>query len=454
MFTSRKLRALLPMPNAQSGIKRWCVAFSGGMDSTVLLHALVELELSEPIHAIHVNHGLSPNAQAWEQHCKAECLSLNVTYTSVCVDVISQGKGLEDAARKARYQAFNENLREGDALLMGHHLDDQAETLLLRLLRGSGPRGLAAMAQERQLAQGVIYRPLLSISRLELEQYAVLEKLDWIEDESNSDERYDRNYLRHQVLPVLLKRWPDALTRFAQTARLCSSNEQLLDAKAQEQLALLEPRQEMLGVSLNWPLLHNFNVTERNQLIRYWLRIEHFSTPEEVHIAELERQFFLLDESKPAAEGAVEWGNVVLRVASERLYALPRKQMWSPDANLSTVLWENLKEPLLLPGEDRLQWLLSSEFGVGLALGWMNSNNAYVAWRQGGERCHPAGKAHSQKLKKLLQALQIPIWLRARVPVIYINGEIAAVGHYWVNQAFSAGLDEKGYTCAWQFPES
>lgn len=458
MFTPEQLLSQLSKTGSPGTVGRWCLAYSGGMDSTVLLHTMAQLKaqhkLPEPIIAIHIHHGLSPNADAWQRHCEQTCATLGIPLTCIRVAVNSTGHGLEQAAREARYTAFDEVLQEGDALLMGHHLDDQAETLLLRLLRGSGPRGLAAMAPERKLARGMVCRPLLGTPRQALLDYAQNQQLSWIEDESNTDERYDRNYLRHQVLPLLLERWPDALTRLGQAAQLCGESEQLLNLEAAKDFAMLEACQVIMGVGLNWEQLKAFNNIRRNNLIRYWLRSEGFSVPGQVHLAEIEKQFFRGEDNwSPAPECAVQWGNVILRVSDGRLVALWRKLMWSPNKAEAVIDWLNPAKPIALPAGDTLQWVKSSVPGVGLAACWMQHKSLQVKWRLGGERCQPAGKAHSQQLKKLLQQWRVPLWLRARIPVIYIEGEIIAIGSYCVNQAFSAPSDQLGFTCQWQFPE-
>ena len=197
-FTPAQLHAFLP---AETGTATWWVALSGGLDSTVLLQSLCALQLPVVIKAVHVNHQLSPFANDWQAQCAALCTRLAVAFEAHSVTVINSGKGIEDAAREARYAVFLRCLGAGDLLLTGHHADDQSETLLLRLMRGTGPRGLAAMAQMRALGEASLWRPLLHFSRAQLETYAKAEQLSWVEDESNTSEVYDRNFLRSQVMP-------------------------------------------------------------------------------------------------------------------------------------------------------------------------------------------------------------------------------------------------------------
>ncbi|HDQ9214135.1 TPA: tRNA lysidine(34) synthetase TilS, partial [Pseudomonas aeruginosa] len=203
---SRLLQALAPWREAGG----WCVAFSGGLDSTVLLHLLAQLARSEALpalSALHVHHGLQAAADGWPAHCQAVCRSLGIPLRVERVQV-AVGGSIEQAARDARYRAFQANLGEGQVLLTAQHLDDQAETLLFRLLRGAGLRGLAAMPASRPLGGGRLCRPLLGVSRAELEAYAQTHRLDWVEDPSNQDPRFSRNYLRREIMPRLASHWP------------------------------------------------------------------------------------------------------------------------------------------------------------------------------------------------------------------------------------------------------
>jgi tRNA(Ile)-lysidine synthase len=208
------------------------VGFSGGLDSTVLLHLLCELLPPERITAVHIHHGLSDNADDWQQHAKALCHSLGVSLVTESVVVNQTGAGLESAARDARYKVFEECLVEDGLLLLGHHADDQVETVLFRLLRGSGARGLSGIPQYRAVGSGHLIRPLLSWPKSSLHAYAKSQQLAWIEDESNQLEQFDRNYLRHSVIPVLAQRWPDYVQGIMRTAEQSGQADQLADSVA------------------------------------------------------------------------------------------------------------------------------------------------------------------------------------------------------------------------------
>ncbi len=212
------------------------VGYSGGLDSTVLLHALAMAHPGK-VRAIHVHHGLHPEADGWAIHCERTCDALGVPLVVARVDVADIAAGPEAAARAARHTAFHAHLHEGEWLALGHHRDDQAETFLLRALRGSGPDGLAAMRPWRRFGAGTLWRPLLGIGRDALLAYARAHGLAWIDDPSNDDDAFDRNFLRNGVMPLLRKRWPQADAVFARSAALCESAHALL---ADNDLADLE----------------------------------------------------------------------------------------------------------------------------------------------------------------------------------------------------------------------
>jgi len=216
------LQALISQRASLQGAERLCVGFSGGADSHSLLHALAELSQREtlpPIVALHVNHGLHGNADAWAMHCGKVASELGVGFHQEVVSVEAAASP-EAQARDARYRAFEAFLKVGDVLLLGHHLDDQVETVLFRLIRGAGPSGLAGMPEHRSLGKGSLLRALLGVSRAQIEHYARVNELNYLTDSSNDDTRFDRNYLRHEVLPLIEARWPGYRSGFVRSASL------------------------------------------------------------------------------------------------------------------------------------------------------------------------------------------------------------------------------------------
>lgn len=424
----------------QPAVRRWVVAYSGGLDSTVLLHALVALKLPAAHCALHINHQLSPHSHDWQRHCAAFCARLNTPFCAATVQVERDGSGIEAAARRARYSMFERFLQPGDCLLQAHHLDDQAETLLLRLLRGSGPRGLAAIRAARELGRGRLYRPLLAVGREQLHAYARAQQLSWIDDESNLDTRFDRNYLRREVLPLLQRRWPDYRRRFQQAAALCAATDQLNRDTAAADLAALGPRAERLGASIDLHGLRAWPQPRRNNVLRYWFSQRQLPLPELVHLQQLQRQ--ILDGGCNSS-AQVAWGEVVLRCYGDRLFCLPRL----PAKPVSAGLRWALRAPLALPAGGSLAAVPAAAGAGRLRL----LEEVEVRHRGGGERCRPHDRNHSQTLKKLLQERRLEPWLRDRVPLIYVGPALAAVGDLWVCKDFTAPPGEPGLRLDWRF---
>lgn len=407
------------------------LAFSGGLDSTVLLHVLKTEGIA--VKALHVNHQLSHNADAWQQHCVRQCENLGCEIVVERVDVKNEGKGIEHAARKARYAVFDHYVKSEDILLVAHHLDDECETLLFRLLRGSGLKGVTGIKKERTLGQGgKIMRPLLPVERKNILEYANIHSLSWVEDESNRDIEFDRNYLREMVLPLFQQRWPNFRKKFATSITLLRETEQLLAEYGQHDLAKCNPRKERLGNSIDLSTLTVWSVPRINHVLRQWLENLGYSLPGLRHLEETQKLFTARDDAAPA----VQFGECELRRYKNRLYCLPRLQSVASPA----MKW-NSAESLQLPDGSRL-----AVSGQSPAL-WPNLE---VKFREGGERCRPQGRDRSQTLKKLLQEYELEPWLRDRVPLIYFNDELIAVGDLWVCKIGVPNTPELAFT--WTYP--
>lgn len=426
-FSSEQLRtylasvfpAMFSADAASSAI--WWIGFSGGLDSTVLLHALAQLHLPVQLRALHINHQISPNADAWQAQCAAFCAQLAIPFHAEKVRVINTGKGIEDAARAVRYAVFEKNLAPNDVLFTAHHANDQAETVLLRLMRGTGPRGLAAMASRRVLGAGLLVRPLLHFSRAELEAYAYAHQLTWVDDESNEDDNYDRNFLRNQVMPLLQERWPEFKRKWQQTADLCAQQEALMEDIAQTDLQNVRPMVARVGQSIDLALLLRLSPTRQQNLLRYWLRLLNCTAPEQLHWQQIEQQIF---NGREDAQARVSWGNVAFQAYQQRLYALP---VQLPEMKLQFEAIQSSKKPRLKAGLPDMR----------------------IAYRMGGERCKPAGRAHSQTLKKLLQEYALEPWLRDKVPLVFSGESLVAVGDLWICAGFVAEEHEAGYELSW-----
>ena len=394
------LKKLAPWRNAPA----WHIAFSGGLDSTVLLHLLASLANTEtlpPLSAVHVHHGLQAAADAWPAHCQSICDNLGVPLSVKRVQV-QPGASLERAAREARYRAFAEVTGAGEVVLTGQHRDDQAETLLFRLLRGAGVRGLAAMPAQRPLAGGYLVRPLLDVSREALEVYAHEHQLKWIEDPSNADSRFSRNYLRHRVLPALTERWPQAVTGLARTAEHLGEAQGLLD-----ELALLDLQAASKASAFPWlglpslalaPLCELSDARQRNAL-RHWLA-PLTRLPDSDHWA----GWHSMRDAKGDAQPLWRLADGEVHRCGQRIWWLPATGSEFSDAAVS---WPDPQNPLELPGNGQLT--LTGEAPEG---------PLEVRYRQGGEILEVPGRGR-RDLKRLLNESGLPGFVRGRLPLLY-----------------------------------
>ncbi len=434
-FSSQALGRILVEELKLPANPRLCVAYSGGVDSHVLLHALAQLRATWPLslRAIHVDHGLQPVSGDWAQHCKRICADLDIDCLIERIEVINQGKdGLEAAARHGRYACFRQHLESGEVLLTAHHQDDQAETVLLQLLRGTGVQGLAGMPQRTPLGTGWLARPLLAFSRRVLEHYAHAENLHWIEDPSNRDLRHGRNLLRHNVFPVLQGHWPTAARRLTQVAQHATEAAGLLDEMARTDLGSCR-----LADGLRVPALAQLPAPRRRNVLRYWIREQGFQTPA---TALLERISVLMESRPRTRQAEIRWGGVALHRYRDLLMLRP-VSLTSPTEPPSD--WDG-RGPLWLPAAG-VQLRLSPTSGAGLARQRLDGASLQVRFRQGGERCQLPGRQHHHKLKKLLQAAGVPPWERARLPLLYVNNALAAIGDRWVCEPYAARPGEPGW---------
>jgi tRNA(Ile)-lysidine synthase len=404
-LTAKLLQNLAPWRNAPA----WHIAFSGGLDSTVLLHLLASTEHLPPLNAIHVHHGLQAAADAWPAHCQSICGRLGVPLRVMRVQV-QPGASLERAARDARYQAFAEVVGAGEVLLTGQHRDDQAETLLFRLLRGAGVRGLAAMPAHRVLAGGHLVRPLLDASRAELQAYAHEHQLTWIDDPSNADTRFSRNYLRHRVVPLLTERWPQAVSSLARTAEHLSEAQDLLDELAQMDLHTADqpssfPWLPLPSLALT-PLRELSDARQRN-VLRHWLT-PLTRLPDSDHWA----SWYSLRDAKRDAQPLWRLTDGELHRCAERIWWVPAT--WS-DFSDASVSWPQPQNPLELPGNGRLE-----------LVGKPPEGPLEIRYRQGGEIVEVPGRGR-RDLKRLLNEGGLPGFMRGRLPLLYQGEQLLAV---------------------------
>lgn len=407
---SRLLLNLAPWRNAAI----WRIAFSGGLDSTVLLHLLAQLAKTESLpalSAIHVHHGLQAVADAWPEHCRSVCAALGVPLQIVRVQV-QPGASLERAARDARYHAFSEVIRPGEVLLTAQHRDDQAETLLFRLLRGAGVRGLSGMPRLRPLGKGHLLRPLLDATRAELEDYAAEHRLHWIEDPSNQDRQFSRNFLRHQVFPVLTSRWPQAMATMARSAAHLSEAQGLLDELARIDLDQARSASEFdwLGLpSLELALLEKLSAARQRNALSHWLEpltrlpdTDHWSGWEDLRDAtgDASPVWRLADGELHRAGGRIWW------LSGRWLRPLPVACAWQAPASP----------------------LATADNGVVSLTGQIPDGPLQIRYREGGEIMALPGRGH-RDLKRLLNESGVPSFVRGRLPLLYKEGQLLAVAN-------------------------
>jgi tRNA(Ile)-lysidine synthase len=416
------------------------VGFSGGLDSSVLLDLLAGEAGSRArgLRAIHVHHGLHPAADAWAEHCLRVCESLGVTLRVARVRVAPDcGLGPEAAAREARHAAFAAELRAGETLVLAHHRDDQAETVLLRLLRASGSDGLSAMASSRRFGSAGLWRPLLAIPRADLLSHARIHDLEWIEDPSNAELRHDRNFLRHRVLPLLEERWPGAGAALARSAGLLAEDARLLDEEAA--LRLLAARTED-SATLRTDALLSLPPAWRVRVLRNWLASLDLPPPPGRAFARIDDELL---GSRYDAQPEMRWAGLRLQRWRGLLHveavrpALARdfECAWSGDSRLD------------LPGGDSLELLPTSGTGtLPASLGPLR-----VAARQGGERIRLAGRGHSHALKDCLQRAGLPPWLRRRLPLLHAHDrELLAAGDAVLSDRWLREVAAQGVTLRWR----
>lgn len=429
-WLQQHLQRLLPTPNSVHST-HYLVAYSGGLDSQVLLHLCYRLKL--PVRAVHVHHGLQTQADAWADHCAQVCAQLGIELTQLRVNATAcNGDSPEDAARKVRYEALAGELKAGECMLTAHHADDQSETVLLQLMRGAGAAGLAAMPETKVFAAGWHCRPLLMYARSDILHYAQTQDLHWIEDPSNANTDFDRNLLRQTVLPLLQQRWPAVAHSISCSAQLQQESLELNQALARIDLAAVSSLDANV---LSITALQRLNRTRQLNLLRYWLRLRAGRPPSRNVLLELvDTVLMAAAETSPL----VQWRDYELRRYQQQLYLLPAMQedytgldlAW--DGKASVAIGEHLLVRAVMPHSRGLDMRLLD-------------HKLSLRFRRSGERLQVRGKAHHQDLKKLMQAAGIPPWQRGRIPLLYIDDELACVCGYWLAEPFTAKTDSPGW---------
>ena len=419
-----------------------CVGLSGGVDSVVLLHALwrilpmltPESEATFRLSAVHVHHGIAPEADAWAVFCDEYCARLDIPLRVVRVTVArDSGEGLEGAARRQRYEAFAEI--EADWLALAHHRDDQAETVLLNLLRGAGVVGAAGMLAMRAPVRGArLWRPLLDLDRKILRDYANRHGLTWVDDDSNDDRHFRRNFLRHEILPRLESKFSGAGRVLARAAGHFSEAAELLaDLAALDLASVASPQGRIIvqGMARLTP-------ARAKNLLRYVWASEGFRAPDERWINEALRQ---LAVARASSEICLSTPDGELHVYRGEVYLRPR----SPAVSVDPVRWT---------GQASLPWAggrvnFNACLGQGIRREALDSATVRLEMRQGGERLKPDGRRPRRPLRKLLQENGVPPWERVRLPLLWVGDQLAWVGGIGSDVDFACAPGEAGLLPVW-----
>jgi tRNA(Ile)-lysidine synthase len=445
---------------AKASVPGLCLALSGGLDSTVLLVALAEAQQAlgqagdpgqaserdatpsrlsprlPPLRAIHLDHGLQANSAIWADACHRLAADYSIPLQSVRIDArAGAGESPEAAARAARYAALAERLQPGEVLLTGHHADDQMESVLLQWLRGGGLRALAGMPAIAPFGHGTWHaRPLLPFTRHALQAWAVSRRLQWVEDPSNDDRRFDRNYLRHEVLPVLRQRWPAAARTIGRVALYAADGVEAADA-----LAAMDLAHCALGATLDLVRLRGLTDARQRAALRAWLQRLGLPLPSSQQLAALRRdvQVAAIDRNP-----AIEWPGTVVHRYRDRLYASPREQLdWSSGDWIVAP-----GERFALAAHAALEWV--ADEGVGLSVARL-PRSLRVERRVGGEQFIPAGGSHRRPLRKWFQERDVLPWRRAALPLVCAGNALVAVGDLGYAAEYAANEREPSLRVVW-----
>lgn len=413
--------------------KHVLLGLSGGVDSVVLLHVLLTLapRLGFRLSALHVHHGISPHADEWAQFCLDLCAQNGIACKVARVELGSLRKihGIEAAARQLRYAAFAE--QDCDAVALAHHADDQAETLLLQLLRGAGVRGAGGMPMARMQHGQLQIRPFLNLSRADLLAYARQHGLRWVEDESNLDERHPRNFVRHRLLNLLQEKFPACRRTLARSAQHFAEAAELLD-----ELAAEDGKDAMRGETLNVAALSCLSLSRARNLLRYFLHQRGAPMP---HARQLDEMLQQLCSARTDAAVCVQFGSWQLRRFRGHAYVVPLLPPIDPALRL---VWQG--EASLFWPPLQAQLTFSPRTGEGISLSRLQSAQVSLRLRRGGETLRPHPRAARRTLKHLLQEHQVPPWQRERLPLIYCGEKLVAVAGVAIAAEFQAEAGETG----------
>ncbi len=417
------------------------IAYSGGLDSHVLLHVLASIQnkIKPKLIAVHINHGISNDADLWVKHCQRICEDLVIEFQTFSVDLSHKSdKGTEAFAREKRYEVLGNLISSHDLLLTAHHMDDQVETILLQLMRGSGPDGLVGMPQAREFSKGILLRPLLDYSREKIRDYALSESLSWVEDESNKSNKYDRNFLRNRIIPELITRWPGALKTIQRAARHQAEARSLINEISRCDLDVVC---ESIYTKVDISRFNNLSGIRKKNVLRAWIKKNKLDMPDAQIIEKIIAEVIHANTDR---NPCVKWKGGEIRRYRGYLYIMKLLPAHDVDLNKRWDLDESLK---LTSGYLKAV----SGKGSGIKKDMLSNDIVEIRYRQGGEQIRPSGRVETHELKKLFQAQGILPWLRDRIPLIYHKNELIAVADLWVESKYAATEDEAAWQIIWEW---
>jgi tRNA(Ile)-lysidine synthase len=401
------------------------IAYSGGIDSHVLLHLCASIaRLGDKTTAVYVHHGLQAEAGAWAEHCRKTAEALGIQFNVLRVNALAgPGESPEEAARNARYNALRALVGPNDVLLVAQHREDQLETVLLQLFRGSGLRGLSGMPECMAFGRGVMLRPLLNVSRQAIRHYAESHALSWVEDPSNLHDDYDRNYLRNTVVPLIKQRWPACDKTVARSARHCAEAQAVMSVIADDLFhAVFNEADKTLSISR----LKQLNRHRQQLVIRHWFQALGLKMPGQGFVERILTQVVAASrESHPVLSGQSH----DIRRYRDKLYCLKH----APKATLQDIDWPAGQALLKLTDD---QYLLCQPSSAGIACERWRRARVVVRFRRGGEKILLPGREGHHALKNLFQEAGIPPWERQGMPLVYLDDQLAAVGDKWISAEF------------------
>jgi len=433
-------KAFEDLTQSHKKIKSMTVALSGGVDSVVLLHLLYSIQKKHrfTLNAIHVHHGLSKNADKWVKFCEKLCTKLSVLLDVHCVKLPQKKSfGIEGEARRLRYEKLLQS--KSDLIVLAHHADDQAETFLLQLIRGAGVKGLSSMAHFDELRK--LWRPLLHVSRIDIESYAKQHKLKWIEDESNLDTDFDRNFLRAKVLPILKSRFSHIIKVISRVSSNLAEAQNLLD-----DLAKIDLKNYLKSTNykdkLNVNYLNKLSNLRAKNVLRYWLQMNDQLMPSKDHLEEILRQ--VLTAKKDAALKIELSEEFEIRRYKDEIYIVQNNK--NKDKNYE-MIWAGESE-MLLPNETKL--IFKKVKGKGIGVDFLKDKKLIISNRRGGEFFKPDAHRPTKKIKQLFQESDLPPWEREKIPLIFLGKDLAYLPRFGVENKYQARSGAMGIEVTWK----